>query len=47
MLDDTFRFAIITPAPEVVRLIEEANGTVVPLKTDDISNSSRLSQPMT
>jgi UDP-2,4-diacetamido-2,4,6-trideoxy-beta-L-altropyranose hydrolase len=37
MLDDTFRFAIITPAPEVVRLIEEANGTVVPLKTDDIS----------
>ena len=36
MLGSGFRFAVVRPAPEVVRWIEEANGTVVPLATDDI-----------
>lgn len=36
MLNSPFRFAIVRPAPEVVRLIEEANGSVVPLASNDI-----------
>ena len=37
MLGRPFRFAVVRPAPEVVRLIEEANGTVVPLTTNDVA----------
>lgn len=35
MLGRTFQFAIVQPAPGVVQLIEEVNGTVVPLASID------------
>lgn len=37
MLGSPFRFAVVQPAPEVVRLIEDAGGTLVPILTDDVA----------
>lgn len=45
MLGDAFRFAIVQPALDVVRLIEEANGTVVPLHSDDRAAFLALTAP--
>ncbi|GAB3642738.1 UDP-2,4-diacetamido-2,4,6-trideoxy-beta-L-altropyranose hydrolase [Spirosoma arcticum] len=45
MLGGAFRFAIVQPAPEVVQLIEEANGTVVPLVTTDSADFLAATTP--
>ena len=45
MLDRSFRFAVVRPAPEVVRLIEEANGTVVPFTTNDVAELLTIVTP--
>lgn len=45
MLDRAFRFAVVRPAPEVVRLIEDANGTVVSLPTGDIADFVSVTDP--
>lgn len=45
MLGDPFRFATVRPAPEVVRLIEDANGTVVSLPTDDLADFLSVTAP--
>ncbi|MDB5242443.1 MAG: pseG [Spirosoma sp.] len=45
MLGDTFQFAIVKPAPAVVRLIEDAGGMVVPLATDDVAKFLQVLKP--
>ena len=45
MLGRSFRFAVVQPAPEVVHLIEEANGAVVPLATDDAAEFLAVVSP--
>lgn len=45
MLNSPSRFAVVRPAPEVVRLIEETNGTVVPLATIDVAEFLAVTTP--